>query len=222
MRRILALAIIGMLGLLAACGSGSQGNAAPVAKQPTDPKAVPTATLPAILPSPIPAVTPSEGDITGQLDVAPTSYTIQSGDNMAAIAQKLGVPVALLASYNPDVDPTNLKIGQVLRIPPPPSPTAPPTPAGGLTISRTTVPSGSGSPTSSRTATPVAGGQAGSSAGQSYTVQAGDTACKIAGSFGVSLQQLAAANATTPTAIASLKVGQVLQVPASTGAAPGC
>jgi len=53
-------------------------------------------------------------------------------------------------------------------------------------------------------------------------VQSGDTGCAIARRFMVSVQQLASANNLSIDALASLRVGQSLQIPRSTGADPGC
>ena len=55
-----------------------------------------------------------------------------------------------------------------------------------------------------------------------YTVQPGDTAGAIAAHFGMSVQELAAANHLTTAAMAQFKVGQQLQIPPPTGSRPGC
>jgi LysM repeat protein len=245
MRRLLAVTAAGLWIICLACGSGSKSGSAALAKQPTDPKTVPTATLPAVLPSPLPAGTVSEGTVTGQANTVPTSYTVKQGDTMAAIAQQLGVPLPLLVSFNPDANPSNLRIGEELKVPPAAgSPTAtasaggtaartatPPsgstaarsvTPSSSSTATRTTTPSSSSagalttaSPSATRTSTPSAGGQ-------TYTVQSGDTACKIAGNLHVSLSDLASANGTTPASMGNLTVGQQLKVPSTSSASPGC
>ncbi|KAL8897596.1 MAG: hypothetical protein Q9207_007131, partial [Kuettlingeria erythrocarpa] len=56
------------------------------------------------------------------------SYTIQSGDTFFAIAKKLGLSVDAIKAANPGVDPSSLKVGQVIKLPggggggnPPPS-----------------------------------------------------------------------------------------------------
>lgn len=43
-------------------------------------------------------------------------YTIQSGDTLYSIARKQGVALATLKKANPSVDPSNLKIGQTLKL----------------------------------------------------------------------------------------------------------
>jgi LysM repeat protein len=230
MRRLTALAAITLIVLCSACGSGSKGGGASQAQAPTDPRTVPTATLPAILPSAIPAVTVTEGSVSGQLNVQPSSYTVKAGDTMAAIAQKLGVPLALLNSVNPNVNPGNLTVGQVLTVPPASTASPTSTPGAGLSAARrTSTPAAGGI----RTATPVGGaarstpaasGNAGgaTASGQTYTVKAGDTACNIAGSLHVSLADLASANGVSVSGLASLKIGQQLKVPSRTSASPGC
>ncbi|KAI4170988.1 MAG: hypothetical protein LQ346_008793 [Caloplaca aetnensis] len=45
------------------------------------------------------------------------SYTIQSGDTFWAIAKKLGLSVDALKAANPGVDPSSLKVGQVIKLP---------------------------------------------------------------------------------------------------------
>jgi len=47
------------------------------------------------------------------------TYTVQDGDIPVTIAAKLGITVEALLEANDDIDPTNLRIGQVLIIPTP-------------------------------------------------------------------------------------------------------
>jgi N-acetylmuramoyl-L-alanine amidase len=238
MRLTIPIALLVSAALLAGCGPGSKQASTAASAQPTDPKAVPTATLPSVLPSPIPAGTVTEGGITGQASAGATTYTVKSGDTMAAIADSVGVPLALLQSYNSDVNPSRLIVGQVIKVPPPPSPTplstvAPLRPgtstAGGASSApRTSTPTIGGASSASRTASPTARATSSgtpstaSGGGQTYVVQSGDTACDIAAKFGVSLQDLATANGATPATVGNLRVGQDLKIPPSTGAARGC
>jgi len=214
MHRITALAAVCLIALCAACGSGSHAQDTSALKQPTDPKSVPTSTLPAILPTAMPAVTVTEGTISGQLNTAPTSYTVQQGDTLAGIAQKLGVTLSALNSYNAGLNPSNLSIGQVIRVPPAATSSATATPGAFGTTRAGTVTAGTAT-VGTQTATPAAGGQ-------TYTVKSGDTACVIAGKLGVSLSDLAAANGGSVSALAKLKIGQVLKVPTQSSASPGC
>lgn len=98
------------------------------------------------------------------------------------------------------------------------------------TAVRSSLPAGTATPASVVPAAPpvqrapaatATASTAGGSA-QAYTVQAGDTGCKIAVADGVSLQALADANGTTPSGLANLQIGQKLTIPASSGAAAGC
>lgn len=45
------------------------------------------------------------------------TYTIQSGDTLESIAAQYGTSVEALVTLNPDVDPTNLQVGQTIRVP---------------------------------------------------------------------------------------------------------
>jgi LysM repeat protein len=115
MRRRLAFLLAGAL-IVAACGGG----------------ATPT-------PEPSPSVTPAPSDIFAQTPVptevaspAPeasveattppggTTYKVKAGDTMWAISQKYGITVAALKAANPTVDPTKMRIGSILNIPPKP------------------------------------------------------------------------------------------------------
>ncbi len=44
------------------------------------------------------------------------TYTVQSGDTLTSIANKTGVPLAELQALNPEVDPTILVAGEVLKL----------------------------------------------------------------------------------------------------------
>lgn len=63
-------------------------------------------------------------------------YTIQPGDTLAAIAAAQGTTVADISTLNRGIDPTNLKVGSTLLLPPLPEPptTAPPAPTAPTTI----------------------------------------------------------------------------------------
>ena len=51
-----------------------------------------------------------------------TSYAIQPGDTFFALARRFGVSLQALLAANPQADPNNLQIGQVVCIPVPPAP----------------------------------------------------------------------------------------------------
>ncbi len=91
--------------LAAACGGGSSNGKAP------DSSKIPTATLPATLPAPriisSGALQPGGG----------ASYTVKEGDTLAGIAARFGVSLQDLRDANPSLDPSQLSIGQTVRLP---------------------------------------------------------------------------------------------------------
>ena len=52
----------------------------------------------------------------GQKQRQAKTYTIQSGDTLAAIAAKTGTTVARLEQLNPGIDPAALHVGQTIRV----------------------------------------------------------------------------------------------------------
>jgi LysM repeat protein len=234
--------------LLAACGGGEDApGGKTAARNPTDPRRVATATVPAQLATPIPALDTGQAQRTS----VPETYLVRAGDTLGSIARDLGVAADELARTNPGINPNGLRIGQELRIPRPattPAPTsairgpAPSTAAAGgtplaagatavrsPTAMATTAPTGTAATgTAVRTATPPGAATPPSAvtpaagAGSTYTVEAGDTGCAIARKLGVSLTGLAQANGISVEGLASLRIGQVLQVPPRSADGPGC
>jgi LysM repeat protein len=239
LRRLWPIGLL-ILTLLTSCGKGSPAGPA-VPKQPSDPRTAATATIPSALPSPIPAVVVAAatgGPAGAPSTVAgasatsgPNSYVVKSGDTLGAIAAKLGVSLADLQSANPDIQAADLHIGQQLNVPAAQAaaPQSSATPA--INAAATPAPSASTIATSgilpTRTpaavaATPRSAATSSITGPQTYTVKSGDTGCKIASAHQVSLQELAEANGTSISGLASLKVGQQLKIPAATGSPPGC
>lgn len=187
------LSLLAVMLLLAAtvyaCGGGG-------AKGPIDPNAVPTATLP----NPLPQVVivgqtsgPNGNNVGGQ------TYTVVSGDTLLDIANRFDVSVDDLMAINNLTDPTALFVDEVLTIP-------------GTSSSSTPRPAATPSvapveePTEAPTVAPTP------ASGQTYTVQEGDIPETIAAQFGITADELMAANGITdPT---SLQIGQVLVIPA--------
>ncbi len=168
-----------------ACGGSSDDG------EPPDLARIPTATLP----NPLPEVSIVAGEAP---QVAGTSYTIEAGDTLAAIADSLGTTVDELAQANGITDPTQLVVGQVLVIP------------GGVApeeevLSATVSPPPTSQPESTPPPPP--------SDADTYAVQSGDNASDIADRFGVTLEELAAANSTTIDDLRGLQVGDVLIIP---------
>lgn len=206
---------------LTACNSGSdKGGTSGVAREPKDPRTVPTATLPAQIPTAIPALEVSQAQRrSGQL---PDVYVVKAGDTPSAIAQALGVDANELLRANGLSEGSGLRVGQQLRVPRPGQPSPTSTRPAGTTATATATARSTGTPgpgTPTRAASPTPAGAAG--AGGTYTVQPGDTACGIAARLNVPLTALAEANGTTVQGLSSLSVGQSLKVPATRGPA-GC
>lgn len=164
--------------LLAACGGGSDGR--------PNLRNVPTATAYATLPAP----TIVSGSVLAGSSSAESTYVVEPGDSVSAIAARLGVDVEELIRLNDLADPSRLEVGQVLRVP------ALPTEAGAAP------------PAQTAQTTPVPAGEM-----QTYVVASGDNASDIAARFGVTLEELAAANNTTIDGLRVLEVDQVLNIP---------
>jgi len=201
-----ALSLLALALLATACGGGETSSFSRV-----DPAKVPMATLPANLPEPLII----EGIPTRAVQPSGDTYTVESGDSLYAIAEKLGTTVDELRALN-DLTSNDLAVGQVLRVPggesragAPPTPTeerATPTPKATEGPEGTRTPSAGSTPREGRT---------------EYVVQSGDNANDIALRFGVTVEELAAANDTTVDNLRSLEVGQVLLIPpASSTPAP--
>jgi LysM repeat protein len=239
---IAALGVAAMMMCAAACGGGNDSSGGGAARNPTDPRRVPTATVPAERSTPIAALLDAGQSGGASL---PDSYLVQAGDTLGSIAANLGVNVEELTRANPNIDPRGLRIGQELRIPrPTPTATAvargPATPTATVGRTVTPTPATGTAATPVRTATPGAGstptvtpaqatpartptpGSTPAGGGSTYTVESGDTACSIARRLGVSLTALAQANGVSVDGLSNLSIGQTLRVPPSTGDGPGC
>jgi LysM repeat protein len=116
-------------------------------------------------------------------------YVVAQGDTFSKIASKVKVPMAAVIAANPGVEPTKLRPGQKLHIPP-----APPVMASAATPAGTSI----AAPATS------AGGE------QVYTVKSGDNLIKIGGQFGVSVKAIRSANSLKTD---SIRVGQKLKIP---------
>jgi len=193
-----ALSLLSLALLTTACGGGKTSPFSRV-----DPGKIPTATLPANLPEPLII----EGMPTARA-VAPSgdTYTVESGDSLYAIAEKLGTTVDELMALN-DLTSNDLSVGQVLRVPGGEARVATPTPQ-----EKEATPTAEATEGPEGTETPAA--RATPQEGQTeYVVQSGDNASDIALRFGITVEELAAANNTTVDELRSLEVGQVLIIP---------
>jgi LysM repeat protein len=130
------------------------------------------------VPSPIPTTT----------EVAPaatTEYVVAKGDSFSSIAKKFGVSAKAIATANPGVDSSHLKIGQKLNIP-----------AAGAAVAA------NGNTTAS---TVTAAGET------IYTVKSGDTLTRIASHHGITVKAIKSLNNLSTDRIS---VGQKLKLPA--------
>ncbi len=207
----LRTALIFPLLLLALTAWGCGGKSSPSAR--IDPGKVPTATLPANLPDPLII----NGVPTRAPQVSGSTYTVVSGDSLSAIADRLGTTVDALMSAN-GLTSNDLSVGQVLKIPTSSNSTSGATASPTASRTKTATPAPTaGTPTEAPavTETPVAATAiATTAAGQTtYTVQSGDNANDIALKYGITVDELAAANHTTVDALRSLQVGDVLNIP---------
>jgi beta-lactamase class A len=117
-----------------------------------------------------------------------TTYQVQPGDTLSAIAITTGIPVDKLVSQNSLKDQNVIVAGQTLSVAPDPS----------------------GTPAAAAAATPSA------AAGLQYTVKDGDTLSAIAQANGVSVSDLIQANNLSNAD--QLSLGQVLRLPVTASA----
>ncbi len=160
------------------------------------------------------------------------THVVQPGENLFRIALRYGVSVQALATINGVANPALIYVGQQLVIPAT-SATAPPTPTPApatpdatsvfvtptLVVSPTVMPtlivSSTVTPTLvvSPTVTPtILSTPAATSVGRTHTVAAGENLFRIALRYGLTTNELAAANGISNPA--SVYVGQVLRIPA--------
>ena len=192
-----------------ACGGGDSNPR-------TDPGKAPTATLPARLPDALII----EGTPAARVEErSGNTYTIVSGDSLSAIAERFGTTVEELMSLN-KLETNELEVGQVLKLPATAN-VGTATPSAGNKGTTTPTPKATNTPESTKAAEPTteptveAQPTREPSAGQTeYTVQDGDNAADIAARFGITVEELAAANGMTVAQIRDLSIGDVLIIPA--------
>ncbi len=181
--------VVGIVLVLAFLG---QGRGIPLLSRPT---ATPTATLtptpapthtptptatltPTITPSPTPTFTPTPS--------APFQYTVQEGDNLAAIAKKFHADLVTLMLLNGLNNTSTIYVGQTLTIPAPSTKRPTPTPL----------------PTFMPRGFKI-----------QYFVLPGDTLGGIAAKFNSTVDALVKANDALKDATSPIYVGQILIVP---------
>jgi LysM repeat protein len=165
----------------------------PLTAEPTNPWPVPptpanlgNTSLPVALPLPS-NPPPSILEPPPTTASAFTEHTVMKGDSFYTLGKEYKVGYQAIADANSGLDPTKLKIGQKIKIPPP-------------------------KPARSTTAAPGAAASAPMSASgeKIYSVKSGDTLIKIARAHGVTQKELQSANNLRTTQI---RVGQKLKIP---------
>ena len=126
------------------------------------------------------------------VSAAGTDYVIQSGDTLSTIAARYGLFWQDLAAANGLGEYSVLNLGQVIRLP-------------GVGNGASASASGARNGSAPQVAVSVAGHT-------QYTVQPGDTLLGIALGYGLTWQEVAAANGLTGSDL--LQLGQVLRIPA--------
>jgi LysM repeat protein len=216
MPRYLFATLIALLAAtaLVACGGDDDGaDASATAGPGTDPATVPSATPfgsdairyeisasgDSVSSAPLGEGSGSSGPSNSPSITAGTGeYVVQPGDSFFSIAGQFGITLDELLDLNDMTPDTVIQPGDVLRVP---------DPSAGTEGTATATPSG----------TPAEGGSTpepaqDSAGGTTYTVAAGDSCASIAATFGISAQDLIAAN-DLPAACNTLQIGQELEIP---------
>jgi len=152
-----------------------------------------------IVPAPETTVTsPTKAPTTASGGAAsiPGAYTVQSGDNLYRIALKFNTTVAAIQQLN-GLTSTNIRVGQVLKIPGGST--------GGSAVTPAT-PTRTAAPDASATPVPSSGG----SIPPTYTVQPGDNLYRISLKFNTTVAAIQQLNGLTS---ATIRVGQALKIP---------
>ncbi len=179
---ISALATASTTGFLAASPATAGAATAPVAGS------VPVhAVLAADVDTPAPAVAAASS----------SSYTIQPGDTLWALAARFGTTVEALASANGIANPSVIYPGQVITVAPGPSGTG--SVSAGVAVTTAASAAPAGAPASS----------------SSYTIQPGDTLWALAARFGTTVEALASANGIANPSV--IYAGQVITVAPGSG-----
>lgn len=131
--------------------------------------------------------------VLGLVAAGGAAYTVRSGDTLSELAQRHGVSVDSLVAENSISNPNHIVVGQTLTIP---------------------GQAGEGAAPSSSTTSSSGGGEA-----ATHVVQSGESLAAIAKRYGLSVQQLAAANGITD--VNTVWAGSLLRVAAEPPPAPG-
>ena len=148
------------------------------------------------LPDPLPPPYLFQDDVTvEQAPITETTYVVQPGDSLAAIATRFCITVAEIQRLNTIVDINTLDIGDELRIP---------IREGGC---------GAAAPESAQADDSAADEQPARPPGEIYIVEAGDTLADIAAAYGFTWVDLMNYNGLTEAQATNLQIGQALIIP---------
>ena len=194
--RLVALALASLLALAAACGGGGEEDGDGEATATATDTPAPTATPYALAPEPTivsgPAATP-----TPEAAASEREYVVAPGDTLSGIAARFDSTVEAIMERN-DLTDTVIRLDQTLVIP-----------AAGATAD-----AGGGGDAGESDAGDAGGdGEAADEGPRSHEVVAGDSAYAIAEQYDVTIEQLAAANATTVDALNNIRIGDTLLIP---------
>ncbi len=192
------LALLGalFLAVLSVGCSGDDEESTPSATAAAESTPAPTATPLARVPDAILVTgTGLPGGGGSSSSEESVEYVVESGDTIGAIAERFGVDPDVIREAN-DIEDDFIFEGQTLLIP-----------RGGSAPAGTS----GGNAGTSTPSTPTPPASTGS--GNTYTVQAGDTAFGIALQFDTTVEALAAANGMTEDEITNLQIGQVINLP---------
>lgn len=194
------------------CGSGGDEGAESSLLIPTStayvvrPPDTTTTTTTAAPPPPVADAATGAGGATGITPIDDGTYTVQSGDSVYLIADRYGIDPAALAQLNGWSDGVahTINPGEVIRV------------AAASTSEQAATgadPGTSGGTGSEPPASTAANGDCPST----YTITAEDTSrIKVADRFGITYQEMDAANAATP-GYDSFLIGTVITIPCPTG-----
>jgi LysM repeat protein len=156
------------------------------------------------LPANIAAQSTTSGGEAAPAATSGAKYTVKSGDSLSAIAARNGTTVSALRQAN-NLRSDTLQVGQTLIIPGVSSPVSAPANSGY-----------SPAPATSRPAPTISGDA--STTTIEHTLKSGETLGGLAKRYGVSVDQIMAANNITDAR--KIRAGQKLVIPGSRGAAP--
>jgi len=204
--RALAFAVLAAapLALLSSCGDDAEGAHTTLGTVQTTSYVVEepvTTTTTTTLPSSIPE---------GEVSPSEQAYTVVAGDSVYKIASLHGITPDALVNYNSWTDGINhpLFLGDIVKIPPNskvPSATPatqPPSSGGGGDAGGDT-----GGDTATETTAPAG-------AGCTHVVESGDNPTRVANQYGITVDELAAANAGN-AAYQNFLIGSSLSIPAN-------